>query len=228
LRRSALLILLAVITVAVAVPASVAGAAAPDAQTAAKAKKKTGKKKAAKCKTAKKQGKAKGKKKAGKSLADSAAKKKAKKKAAKCKAKPKKKAKAKPRAPAGPKGPVSPPPTPPPGAVLGDGGYKDSGTGLNVIVRDGGQTAEVSFVVPADDGCPGIGALIGSTKPFTRSATQAKASDTVSIPGLGVQVTWNLTVQLPSLTYVLQLDSQYSMPVECASQTTRQGTLVKQ
>lgn len=93
MRRSALLILLAVLAVAVAVPASIAGAAAPDAQTAAKAKKKTGKKKAAKCKTAKKKGKAKSKGKARKSLAaDSAAKGKAK---GKGKGKGKKKAKKK-------------------------------------------------------------------------------------------------------------------------------------
>ncbi len=195
MKRSALIILLAVLAVAVAVPASIAGAAAPDAQTAAaKAKKKAGKKKATKCKTAKKKGKAKGKGKARKSLATDAAakskakgKKKAKKKCGKAKKKAPKRnrrvrspyeqkliEKFKERAESKPK-PVKQPTIQ--DMVPADGTYTSAAApGLTVTISGGSKNVRVVYTVPKaqyDSNCQshvaGDGVSVDISGPLTPS-----------------------------------------------------------
>lgn len=255
MRRTAMLILLAVIAVAVAVPASIAGAAVPDAQTAAKAKKKAGKKKAGKCKTAKKKGKAKGK--ARKSLAaDAAAKGKAKakgkKKAKKNCGKAKKKApkrnrrvrtpyeqklidKFKQRSESKPK-PVKPPTIQ--DMVPADGTYTSaSAPGLTVTISGGSKNVRVVYTVPKaqyDSLCQahvaGDGVLVDISGPLTPSQSTKRGYLQLYKSESGNS--WSADGSIgKDGSFTLSVNASFAYPLDpnatCSGYSSLAGTLVK-
>ncbi len=257
MRRSALLILLAVLAVAVAVPTSIAGAAAPDAQTAAKAKKKAGKKKAGKCKTAKKKGKAKSKGKARKSLtADSAAK-------GKGKAKGKKKAKkncgkAKKKAPKRPKRVRSPyeqkliehfrkraeerpKPVKPPtieDMVPADGTYTSAAApGLTVTISGKSTNARVVYTVPKAQYSPncqahiaGDGVAVDISGPLTPS--QSTKRGYLQLYKSQGNDSWSVNGSIgKDGSFTFTVDASFAYPPDpnatCSGYLPLAGTLVK-